>query len=230
MQDVLLCVQTGKTMDDPDRMRFDSDQFYLKSEDEMRALFPNEPEALENTARIAERCQMDFTFGTYHLPHFPLPEGWDSADAYFTHLCHEGYAVRYPSDPPGYRERLEYEMSMIRQMGFVDYFLIVQDYVNYARRTGIPVGPGRGSGAGSMAGYCLHITDIEPMKYALVFERFLNPERVSMPDFDIDFCPNRRGEMHGLCRAGATARTMWRRLSPSAPWPPAARFATWAGP
>ena len=142
MQDVLLCVQTGKTMDDPDRMRFDSDQFYLKSEDEMRALFPNEPEALENTARIAERCQMDFTFGTYHLPHFPLPEGWDSADAYFTHLCHEGYAARYPSDPPGYRERLEYEMSMIRQMGFVDYFLIVQDYVNYARRTGIPVGPG----------------------------------------------------------------------------------------
>ncbi len=195
MQDVLLCVQTGKTVDDPDRMRFESDQFYLKSEEEMRALFPNEPDAIENTARIAEACNMEFTFGKYHLPNFPLPQGWNSADDYFVHLCQKGFKERYPHGPEAYRERLEYEMSMIRQMGFVEYFLIVADYVNFAKDTGIPVGPGRGSGAGSIVAYCMHITDIEPMKYALVFERFLNPERVSMPDFDIDFCPERRGEM-----------------------------------
>lgn len=195
MQDVLLCIQTGKTVNDPDRMRFDSDQFYLKSEEEMRALFPNMPEAIENTARIAEQCNMDFTFGKYHLPSFPLPTGWNRAEDYFTHLCWQGFQERYPEKPKAYQERLEYEMSMIRQMGFVEYFLIVADYVNYAKNTGIPVGPGRGSGAGSIVAYCMHITDIEPMKYALVFERFLNPERVSMPDFDIDFCPERRGEM-----------------------------------
>ena len=195
MQDVLLCVQTGKTVDDPDRMRFDTNEFYLKSEEEMRNLFPNLPEAIENTQRIAEMCQMDFVFGKYHLPPFPLPEGWDSADAFFTHLCYEGFAARYPDAPDSYRQRLEYEMSTIRQMGYIEYFLIVQDYVNYAKNNGIPVGPGRGSGAGSIVAYCLRITDIEPIKYNLVFERFLNPERVSMPDFDIDFCPNRRGEM-----------------------------------
>ena len=194
LQDVLLCIQTGKTMDDPNRMRFSTKEFYLKSEEEMRAIFPNVPEALENTAKIAARCQVEFVFNQYHLPLFPCPDGYDSW-GYFEKLCHEGYASRYPDDPAGYRERLEYEMSMIRKMGYVDYFLIVGDFVSFARENGIPVGPGRGSAAGAMVSYCLGITDIDPMKYSLYFERFLNPERVSMPDIDMDFCQNRRGEV-----------------------------------
>ena len=194
VQDVLLCVQTGKTVDDPGRMRFETDEFYVKSEDEMRALFPNQPEAIENTARIAERCNVEFTFGQYHLPRFAYPEGHDGW-SWFTHQCNAGYARRYPTDPEGYRERLEYEMSMIRKMGYVDYFLIVADFVDYAKSQQIPVGPGRGSAAGAMVSYCLGITDLDPMKYSLYFERFLNPERVSMPDIDMDFCQARRGEV-----------------------------------
>ncbi len=191
-QDVLMCVQMGKTVDDPDRMRFETEEFYIKSEDEMRSLFPNLPEALENTQKIADRCQMEFTFGTYHLPAFQYPFGHD-AWSWFTKLCNEGYEKRYDTDE--YRERLEYEMSMIRKMGYVDYFLIVADFVDYAKKQGIPVGPGRGSAAGAIVSYCLGITDLDPMKYSLYFERFLNPERVSMPDIDMDFCQARRSEV-----------------------------------
>ena len=194
LQDVLMCIQMGKTVDDPNRMRFETREFYLKSEAQMRALFPQAPEAIENTAKIAARCQVEFEFNNYHLPLFHCPEGYDSW-SYFSRLCAEGFHTRYPDPPEGYRERLEYEMSMIRKMGYVDYFLIVGDFVGYAKSQGIPVGPGRGSAAGAMVSYCLGITDIDPMKYSLYFERFLNPERVSMPDIDMDFCQNRRGEV-----------------------------------
>ncbi len=194
MQDVLMCIQMGKTVDDPNRMRFETEEFYIKSEEEMVALFPNLPEAITNTQAIADRCNVEFTFGNYHLPQFQYPEGYD-AWSWFTELCWAGYAKRYPHDPDGYGERLEYEMSMIRKMGYVDYFLIVADFVAYAKSQGIPVGPGRGSAAGAMVSYCLGITDLDPMKYSLYFERFLNPERVSMPDIDMDFCQARRGEV-----------------------------------
>ncbi len=192
IQDVLMCVQMGKTVDDPNRMRFETQEFYLKSEAEMRALFPNLPEAIENTQKIADRCNVEFTFGKYHLPAFQYPFGYD-AWSWFTKLCNEGYERRYETDE--YRERLNYEMSMIQKMGYVDYFLIVADFVDYAKKQGIPVGPGRGSAAGAIVSYCLGITDIDPMKYSLYFERFLNPERVSMPDIDMDFCQARRGEV-----------------------------------
>ena len=194
IQDVLMCIQMGKTVEDTNRMRFETQEFYIKSEEEMAALFPNLPEAIENTQKIADRCNMDFTFGTYHLPEFSYPEGYDSW-SWFSKLCNDGYRERYPQDPPGYRERLEYEMKMIEKMGYVDYFLIVADFVAYARQEKIPVGPGRGSAAGAMVSYCLRITDLDPMKYSLYFERFLNPERVSMPDIDMDFCQARRGEV-----------------------------------
>ena len=194
IQDVLMCIQMGKTVDDPNRMRFETKEFYIKSEQEMRSLFPHLPEAFENTARIAARCNVEFTFGKYHLPEFQYPEGYDGW-SYFCKLCEEGYCRRYPNDPAGYRERLTYEMNMIRKMGYVDYFLIVQDFVGFAKRSGIPVGPGRGSAAGAMVSYCLDITDLDPMQYHLYFERFLNPERVSMPDIDMDFCQARRGEV-----------------------------------
>jgi DNA polymerase-3 subunit alpha len=193
-QDVLMCIQTGKTLDDPRRMKFETEEFYVKSEEEMRALFPDHPEAIENTARIAQRCHMEFQFGTYHLPEFQYPEGYD-ADSWFDKLCHDGFARRYPNGSEEYRQRLTYEMDMIRRMGFVDYFLIVSDFTQYAKDQGIPVGPGRGSAAGSMVAYCMNITDVDPMKYALYFERFLNPERVTMPDIDMDFCYRRRGEV-----------------------------------
>ena len=192
--DVLLCIQTGKTLDDPDRMRFANDEFYLKSEDEMRALFPDQPEAAENTAKIAARCHFDFEFGNYHLPKFALPAGETDSYEYLVKLCERGFAQRYPNNPE-YHKQLEYELDVIRSMGFVDYFLIVSDFIGYAKSQKIPVGPGRGSAAGSVVSYCLHITDVDPMKYSLFFERFLNPERVSMPDIDVDFCVNRRGEV-----------------------------------
>ena len=194
-QDILMCIQMGKTLDDPGRMKFETQEFYVKSEEEMAALFPNCPEALENTARIAQLCNMEFEFGKYHLPHFQLPEGYTDGDAYFEKLCMDGFARRYPDKPQEYLKQLRYEMAMIRKMGFVDYFLIVSDFIAFAKGNGIPVGPGRGSAAGSMVSYCLNITDVEPMKYSLYFERFLNPERVSMPDIDIDFCIRRRQEV-----------------------------------
>ncbi len=194
MQDVLLCIQTGKTVDDPDRMKFQTEEFYLKSEEELRQLFPNCDEAFENTARIAERCNLEFVFNQYHLPSFPVPEGYTNEE-YFRKLCMEGFKERYENPPESYLERLEYEIGVISRMGYVNYYLIVWDFIRYAKESGIPVGPGRGSGAASIVAYCMHITEVDPMKYALIFERFLNPERVSMPDFDTDFCQERRGEV-----------------------------------
>ncbi len=193
-QDVLMCIQTGKTVDEENRMRFETQEFYLKSEAEMRSLFPGLSEAADNTAVIAERCHYDFEFGHYHLPRFRLPEGETDSAAYLRRLCEEGFALRYP-DSPEVHEQLDYELGVIEKMGFVDYFLIVSDFIGYAKRRGIPVGPGRGSAAGSVVAYCLSITDVDPIKYSLFFERFLNPERVSMPDIDVDFCVNRRGEV-----------------------------------
>ena len=191
--DVLLCIQTGKTLDDENRMRYEPRNFYLRSEAEMAERFSDYEGALENTVKIAELCGMDFTFGKYHLPEFQLPPGYDSF-SYLKELCDQGYRARYGEDE-AHREQLQYEQDMIEKMGFTDYFLIVSDFVRYARSAGIPVGPGRGSAAGSMVSYCLYITDIDPVKYGLYFERFLNPERVSMPDIDMDFGDTRRGEV-----------------------------------
>ena len=193
-QDVLLCIQTGKTVDDTNRMRMGTDELYFKSEEEMRQLFPELQEAADNTQRIADACQFDFEFGNYHLPKFRLPAGETDSFAYLKKLCEAGFSERYP-DRSEVHAQLEYELDMIHRMGFVDYFLIVSDFIGYAKRNGIPVGPGRGSAAGSVVSYCLKITDIDPVKYSLFFERFLNPERVSMPDIDVDFCVNRRGEV-----------------------------------
>ena len=194
MQDVLLCVQTGKTVDDENRMKFETEEFYLKSEEELRQLFPGLDEAFENTAKIAEMCNLEFTFHEYHLPSFPVPEGYTNEE-YFRKLCYDGFRERYQNPPQSYVERLEYEIGVISRMGYVNYYLIVWDFIRYAKEQGIPVGPGRGSGAASIVAYCMHITEVDPMKYALIFERFLNPERVSMPDFDTDFCQERRGEV-----------------------------------
>lgn len=193
-QDVLMCIQMGKTVDDPNRMRFESGELYMKSEDEMRALFPDWQEAADNTVEIAQRCNYDFEFGHYHLPRFKLPQGETDSYAYLKKLCERGFQERFAGRPEVHAQ-LDYELSMIEKMGFVDYFLIVSDFIGYAKRSGIPVGPGRGSAAGSVVSYCLHITDVDPVKYSLFFERFLNPERVSMPDIDVDFCVNRRGEV-----------------------------------
>ena len=194
MQDVLLCIQTGKTVDDTNRMKFQTEEFYLKSEDELRQLFPNCEDAFENTVKIADMCNLEFTFHEYHLPSFPVPDGM-SNDEYFRKLCYDGFAERYQNPPAEYTERLEYEIGVISKMGYVNYYLIVWDFIRYAKEHGIPVGPGRGSGAASIVAYCLHITEVNPMQYALIFERFLNPERVSMPDFDTDFCQERRPEV-----------------------------------
>ena len=194
-QDVLMCVQMQKTVNDPSRMKFETEEFYLKTEDEMRALFPEHPEAADNTAKIAEMCNYDFEFGKYKLPRFRLPEGEADSFSYLKRLCFEGLSRRYPNDDGSVEKQLEYELEMIKKMGFVDYFLIVSDFIAYAKRKKIPVGPGRGSAAGSVVSYTLGITDVDPIKYSLYFERFLNPERVSMPDIDIDFCVQRRGEV-----------------------------------
>ena len=196
--DVLLCIQTGKTLDDENRMRYEPRNFYLRSEEEMSALFKEYEGAVANTARVAELCNLEFTFGKYHLPEFQLPPGYDSF-SYLKKLCDEGYRERYGENDT-YRSQLEYEQDMIEKMGFTDYFLIVSDFVRFAREAGIPVGPGRGSAAGSMVSYCLHITDIDPLKYHLYFERFLNPERVSMPDIDMDFGDTRRDEVLAYVR------------------------------
>ena len=191
--DVLLCIQTGKLLEDENRMRYEPRNFYLRSEAEMEALFDGYEGAVENTAKIADMCHLEFTFGKYHLPEFQLPEGYDSF-SYLQKLCDEGYRARYGADDSN-RSQLRYEMDMIEKMGFTDYFLIVSDFVRYAKSQNIPVGPGRGSAAGSMVSYCLGITDIDPVQYSLYFERFLNPERVSMPDIDMDFGDTRRGEV-----------------------------------
>ena len=191
--DILLCIQTGKLVEDESRMRYEPRNFYLRSQEEMEDLFSQFEGAIENTAKVAEMCHLEFEFGKYHLPEFQLPEGYDSF-SYLKKLCDEGYRARY-GDDESHREQLSYEQNMIEKMGFTDYFLIVSDFVRYAKSAGIPVGPGRGSAAGSMVSYCLAITDIDPVKYGLFFERFLNPERVSMPDIDMDFGDTRRGEV-----------------------------------
>ena len=184
---ILLCIQTNKTINDENRMEFGSDEFYLKSEEEMRKLFPTIPEAYDNTQIIADRCNVEFVFGERKLPRFPLPDGVDHFE-YFRDECCKGLRKHYGENPDkSIVDRLEYELETVRRMGFVDYYLIVNDYIQYAKRSGIPVGPGRGSGAGSLCAYCIGITDVDPIKYDLLFERFLNPERVSMPDFDVDF-------------------------------------------
>ena len=192
---ILLCIQTGKTINDEDKMEFRTDEFYLKSEDEMRALFPSRPDAFDNTQQIADRCNIEFDFAHRKLPHYDFPDGVDHYQ-YFRDECYKGLYKHYGQSPDKELiDRLEYELYTIHDMGFVDYYLIVNDFVQYAKSRGIPVGPGRGSGAGSLCAYCIGITDVDPIKYDLLFERFLNPERVSMPDFDIDFCQRRRGEV-----------------------------------
>ena len=193
-QEVLMCIQTGKTLDDENRMRMDTDQLYVKSEDEMLALFPGHADAVQRAHDIAMRCNVTFDFNTVHLPHFPVPEG-ETSDTLLRKLVEEGFAKRYAADDPVARERLEYEIGVITQMGYVDYFLIVWDFVKFAKDAGIMVGPGRGSGAASIVAYCMNITQLDPIKYNLTFERFLNPERVSMPDIDMDFCYERRQEV-----------------------------------
>ncbi len=189
--DILLCIQTGKKVQDEDRLRYEGGQYYVKSEDEMRALFPYAQEALDNTQKIADRCNVEIEFGSYKLPRFPLPEGYTSFE-YLKELCYKGLGERYPGYGEDLVKRLEYELDTINSMGFVDYFLIVWDFINYAKTHDVAVGPGRGSAAGSIVSYCLKITDIEPIRYNLLFERFLNPERVTMPDIDIDFEPEGR--------------------------------------
>lgn len=192
--DILLCIQTGKKVSDEDRMRYEGGQFYLKSEDEMRKLFPYALQALENTHKIAQRCNVEIEFGVTKLPRYDVPDGYTSWE-YLNHLCTNGLNEKYPDDDGTLRERLDYELGIINKMGYVDYFLIVWDFINYAKSNDIMVGPGRGSAAGSIVSYCLGITDIDPIKYDLLFERFLNPERVSMPDIDVDFCYERRQEV-----------------------------------
>ena len=195
MQSILICIQTGKTVNDQDRMEFETDEFYLKSTDEMYDLFSICPEACENTNKIAEQCNFDFEFGVTKLPYFEAPDGMENQE-YFEKLCREGLVRRYGEHPdPELKKRLEYEIGVIKRMGYTNYYLIVFDFINYAKSQGIPVGPGRGSGAGSLCAYCVGITNIDPIRYNLLFERFLNPERVSMPDFDVDFCYERRQEV-----------------------------------
>ncbi len=190
-QDVLMCIQMEKTVDDPDRMRFETEEFYIKSPEEMADLFEYIPEAIENTVKIAKRCNVDFDFDTRHLPAYDVPDGKDAFE-YLTELCTDGLNKRYDPVPGELRERLEYELNVIKNMGFVDYFLIVWDFIHFAKNNGVTVGPGRGSAAGSIVSYALGITTVDPIKYGLIFERFLNPERVSMPDIDIDFAPEGR--------------------------------------
>ena len=192
--DILLCIQTGKKVTDENRMRYEGGQFYVKSEEEMRALFPYAQEALDNTHKIAERCNVEIEFGVTKLPQYDVPDGYTSWE-YLQKLCGEGFHKRYPNDDGTLRERLKYELDVIHSMGYVDYFLIVWDFIHFAKSNGIMVGPGRGSAAGSIVAYSLEITDIDPIRYQLIFERFLNPERVSMPDIDVDFCFERRQEV-----------------------------------
>ena len=194
--EVLLCIQTGKRMSDEDRMKFDTEELYVKSPEEMIDYFKAFPDAIENTVKIAEKCNVEFEFGHTILPNYEVPEGFKTHYDYLEHLCKEGMKKRYGENiPEEYQKRAEYELGVIKKMGYVDYYLIVWDYIHFAKLNDIPVGPGRGSGAGSILAYAIEITDIDPMKYNLLFERFLNPERVSMPDFDVDFSDEQRPEV-----------------------------------
>lgn len=194
IHDILMCIQMGKTVNDPNRMRFGSDEFYLKSREEMEEIFPEVQEALDNTVKIAQMCNVEFDFNTIHLPKYDVPHGYTPHE-YLRMLCFKGLNERYKNPPKEILDRLEYELGVIEKMGYVEYFLITWDFINFARENNIMVGPGRGSAAGSIVSYTLYITDIDPIKYSLLFERFLNPERVSMPDIDIDFCYERREEV-----------------------------------
>ena len=194
--EVLLCIQTGKRMTDEDRMSFETNDFYIKSPEETEEYFKNIPEALENTLEVANKCNVEFEFGHTILPNYDVPEEFKTHYDYLKKLCDDGLQKKYgDAITQEILDRAEYELSVIKKMGYVDYFLIVWDYINYAKSQGIPVGPGRGSGAGSIVAYAIGITDIDPIKYSLIFERFLNPERISMPDFDVDFCYERRQEV-----------------------------------
>ena len=194
--EILLCIQTGKKITDEDRMKFETDELYIKSPEEMAEYFSGVPEAIENTVKIADKCNVSFEFGHTILPNYDVPEEFETHYDYFKKLCDDGIKERYGENPSQeIIDRKNYELGVIKQMGYVDYFLIVWDYINYAKTQGIPVGPGRGSGAGSIIAYAIGITDIDPIKYGLIFERFLNPERISMPDFDVDFCYERRQEV-----------------------------------
>ena len=194
--EVLLCIQTGKRMTDEDRMRFDTDELYVKSPEEMSEYFKGVPEAIENTVKIAEKCNVEFEFGHTILPNYDVPEGFATHYDYLEKLTINGIKERYGDNPSEeIQERMKYELSVINKMGYVDYFLIVWDYIYYAKTHDIPVGPGRGSGAGSIVAYAIGITDIDPIQYGLLFERFLNPERISMPDFDVDFCYEKRDKV-----------------------------------
>jgi len=198
--EILLCIQTGKKMTDEDRMRFETEEFYIKSPEEMADYFSNVPEAIENTVKIAQKCDFDFEFGVTKLPNYDVPEEFETHEAYFRKLCMDGIKERYGENPSQeIIDRVEYEMGIISKMGYVDYYLIVWDFIHYAKSVGISVGPGRGSGAGSIVAYAIGITDIDPIKYNLLFERFLNPDRVSMPDFDVDFCYERRRRSYWIC-------------------------------
>jgi DNA polymerase III subunit alpha len=192
--DILLCIQTGKILSDTDRMRFPNEEFYLKSEKEMRNLFAQVPQAVDNTQVIADQCSFDFNFKELHIPDFLIPDG-KTEENFLRELCEEGLARRYGQPTAELRERMEYELATIKNMGYIGYFLIVWDFINYAKKKGIMVGPGRGSAAGSVVAYALEITDIDPIRFGLIFERFLNPERISMPDIDVDFCVERRQEV-----------------------------------
>ena len=194
-QDILICIGTGKKVSDEKRMRFDSQEFYFKTPDEMAAIFRDTPEAISNTLKIAEQCSLEIPLPGPLLPDYEIPEDFSSPEEYMRHIVFQGLARLYPEITEEIRERAEYELSVIQGMGFTGYFLIVWDFIDFARNSGIPVGPGRGSGAGSLVAYAMRITDIDPLKYNLLFERFLNPERISMPDFDVDFCFERRGEV-----------------------------------
>jgi len=193
--DALLCIQTGKLISDTDRMRYNTDQIYFKSSEEMTELFKDYPEAIENTVRIAEKCSLELEMGKLHLPHFPIPSSYDDADSYLRYLCEKGLNERFTKITREIKERLEYELSVIKQMEYAGYFLIVRDFIMHARVINVPVGPGRGSAAGSLVSYSLGITNIDPIKYSLLFERFLNPERISMPDIDIDFADRGRDKV-----------------------------------
>ena len=195
MHHILLCIQTGRTVEDADTLEFGSEEFYCKTDEEMRALFPELPEAADNTVKIAERCHLEFEFGKTKLPHFETPDG-SGNEEFFVRMCREVLLSRYGEHPDqSLKDRLDYEIETISTMGYVNYYLIVWDFIRYAKSVDIPVGPGRGSGAGSLAAYCMGITNVDPIRYGLIFERFLNPERVSMPDFDIDFSDERRDEI-----------------------------------
>jgi len=198
IQDVLMCIQMQKTLDDPSRMKFPNDEFYIKSREEMEGLFTFAPQAIDNTLEIAERCNVEFDFDSYHIPTFDVPQGY-TALTYLQHICNQGLVERYGDEDGNVdqvlRDRLNYEIEVIANMGYIEYFLIVWDFINYSKQNNIMVGPGRGSAAGSIVAYTLKITDIDPIKYNLLFERFLNPERVTMPDIDIDFCYERREEV-----------------------------------